>query len=100
MRLATYTKQPAERKDYDVDYAPWLEHDALDSLNDVQAEVVITSGPTDTPLVVESIEITTSTIKLWVSGGASGATYKVDLTVKTQYARIDQSELVFKVKEI
>lgn len=102
MKLATYSKQPGERKDYDVDYAPWLEHDANDSLNDVQATVTVTSGTDDdgATLQVESIEITATIIKLWVSGGVNGVTYKVDLTVKTQFGRIDECELVFKVKEI
>lgn len=101
MKLATYSKQPVERKDYDVDYEPWLEHDAEDTLDDVQAVVHVISGPEDEPrLVVESIEITATRAKLWVSGGVDGATYKVDITAKTQRNRIDQSELIFKLKEV
>ena len=101
MRLATFSKQPIERKDYDIDYAPWLEHYTSDTLNDVQAAVIVTTGSdANKTLVVESIEITATTIKLWVSGGVHGASYKVELTVKTQYGRIDQCELLFKVKDI
>lgn len=100
MKLATFNKQPVERKDYDVNYAPWLEFDPQDTLNDVTASVTLLSGADANPLEVESIEITASVIKLWVVGGASGATYKVELTTKTQYRRIDQCELIFKVKDI
>lgn len=100
MRLATYNKQPAERKDYDIEYEPWLAHDTEDTLNDVLANVHVISGDSDLPLLVESIEITATRAKLWVSGGQSGATYKVEITAKTQRNRIDQSEIVFKVKDI
>lgn len=97
--LATFPKQPAERKDYDVDYADWLRFDPSDSLDAVEAVVLLTSGEASTPLVVERVDITATRAKLWVKGGADRATYKVEITATTQMGRIDQSELRFKVKD-
>lgn len=97
--LATYTKQPVERKDYDVDYADWLQYDPGDTLDSVDHAVTLLAGSEADPLVVERIDITANTAKVWVLGGAAGARYKVELTVTTQRGRIDQSELVFKVKD-
>ena len=39
-------------------------------------------------------------MKLWISGGTHGARYKVTATVTTTYERVDQSELIFTIKEI
>lgn len=97
--LATYTKQPAERKDYDIEFEKWLAHDDEDTLNDVQAVVRVKAGPTESPLLVERIDITATRAKLWISGGQDGATYKIEITTITQRGRVDQSELVFKVKD-
>ena len=43
---------------------------------------------------------TATTVKLWISGGTHGARYKVTVTVTTTYERVDQSELIFTVKDI
>lgn len=98
--IASYTKQPAERKDYDVFYDEWLSWDPDDTLDDVQAHVLQMSGPTEgVPLFVERIDITATVAKLWVSGGTNGARYKVEITTSTQRGRIDQSEIKFTIKE-
>ena len=39
------------------------------------------------------------TLKLWMSGGTAGATYKVSFVVTTAGGREDQSELKFNVRD-
>lgn len=99
MILKRWEKQPREFKDYDVEYSPWLAHDSQDSLDAVEAVVSCLTNPDDTSLEVVRIEHTETVIKLWVAGGTAGDTYKVELIVTTTVGRIDESELIFKVKD-
>ncbi|MDR0273868.1 MAG: hypothetical protein LBI48_00690 [Burkholderiaceae bacterium] len=96
MKLATYTQQPVEVKDYDIDYREWLA-----PMGDRIASVThsIRNAP-DGALLVDSSTFSIDHVKLWVRGGTDGARYEVEVTVTTEGGRTDQSELVFKVKEI
>lgn len=98
MILETYIKQPAEYKDYDVNYAEWLA-DPVDTLYDVTAAVECVSTPGNTELLVDRIDMTTTTCKLWIGGGTANEKYKITLNATTVGGRIDQSELVFKIKD-
>jgi len=99
MILATRTKQPGEEKDYDIDYAPWLlpMDDSLDEIEDVVVECI--TDPADTSLVCLESALTATTCKLWMSGGTDGQRYKVTVQVRTVGGRLDESELVFKIKD-
>lgn len=98
MILETYIKQPAEYKDYDVNYAEWLA-DPVDTLFDIATTVECLTTPADASLAVHHADITTTTCKLWISGGTVNEKYKVTLTATTVGGRIDESELIFKVKD-
>lgn len=97
MILAKYEKQPAEVKDYDIDYSEWL-GPAADTVDVPTATVTSATEPVPT-LEVDSIEQTTTAVKLWISGGTAGVSYKVTVQMITAGGRLDESELVFKVKE-
>lgn len=99
MILETYTKQPSEFKDYDIDYSVWLS-DPVDTLFDVTTSVECVSTPGNTSLTVQRVDMTQQTVKLWVAGGASGEKYKITVRATTTGGRIDESELVFKVKDV
>ena len=99
MILKRYTKQPVEVKDYDIDYGEWLAPVA-DDLDAVQTLVECLSDPDDTSLQVDSAPFTATTVKLWISGGTHGECYKVTITVTTSAERVDQSELIFTIKDI
>lgn len=99
MILEKYTKQPAERKDYDVDYTPWFLSDPADSLDDVAVSVDCLTDPVDAALVVDSVQITDRVAKLWVRGGTDRHKYKLTLLATTTVGRIDESELTFTIKD-
>lgn len=99
MILETYTKQPSEHKDYDIDYSVWLA-DPVDTLFDIAAAVECVSTPGDASLTVQRIDMTLQTVKLWIAGGASGEKYKITVRATTTGGRIDESELAFKVKDV
>lgn len=98
MILATYTKQPAEFKDYDVGYTQWLAPigDVIDS---VEASVLCLTDPADAALIIDRIENTSTLVKLWVRGGTANMKYKITIKVSTPAGRLDESELIFKLKD-
>lgn len=98
MILETYIKQPAEYKDYDVNYADWLAS-PVDTLYDVATIVECVSAPGDTTLVVDRVDMTATSCKLWISGGTANEKYKITLNATTTGGRLDQSELIFKIKD-
>lgn len=99
MILSTFLKQPAEVKDYDIDYSQWLTPMG-DTLSNVEAGIVCLTDPADTSLVCNAVFTATTTAKFWVAGGTAGNKYKLTATATTNGGRVDQSELIFKVKEI
>lgn len=97
MILATYEKQPAEYKDYDIDYLKWLTP-ADDVISTVTATVTSTTEETPT-LAVDVIQNTVYVAKLWVSGGTTNVKYKITVLMTSADGRIDESELIFKIKD-
>lgn len=99
MRLATFTKQPSEDKDYDVDYSPWLDP-MEDTLDDIPIPVITClTDPDDTSLECYDHGHTTHVAKFWVRGGTAGYRYKLTIQATTVIGRLDESELIFKIKE-
>jgi hypothetical protein len=97
MILAKYEKQPAEVKDYDIDYADWLipAEDTIDFIT-----TTVTSETEATPtLEVDYTEQTITLAKLWISGGTVGTQYKVTVFMTSVGGRIDESELIFNIKD-
>ncbi len=92
MRLGTVNKQPAERFSYTVNYV-----DALTSGDNLQTA---TASVFPEGLIVNNLGVYDPRVKLWVSGGSNGVTYKVTLTVNTADGRVFQDEMVFKIKEL
>lgn len=98
MILQQWARETPDVKDYDIDYAPWLDPVA-DTLYDITATVRCLTSDDDS-LVVDRIDITATTAKLWISGGQSGQRYRVRViaTTSSTPARIDASELDFTVR--
>ena len=91
MILATYTKQPAEVLDYDVEYADFL--GGVDTLASV-THAVAPSG-----LTVSLVSIIDTRVKVWVSGGVNGMTYKVTLVATTADGRVKEADFKIRVKD-
>lgn len=89
--LNTFTKQPSDVLDYDVDYTDFLSPG--DSLASATATVSPAGLVVHTPLVVGNI------IKLWVEGGVDGTKYKVTVNTVTALSRTKEDELVFRIKD-
>lgn len=92
MILATYTKQPDEVLDYDIDYTDWLDGDTL-----LGAEAAV--SPSGELTVLDPMPIVGDRVKIWASSGVSGGSYKVEVTITTNGGRVKQDEVRIRVKE-
>lgn len=90
--LAKFEKQPADRQDFDIDFA-----DYLAGLSDTGLSAVVEAEP-GIDLVLHSL--IGNTVKVWLAGGVDGSSYKVSVTLTTVGGRIKQVEFVVKVKEV
>jgi hypothetical protein len=102
--LGTYTQQPHEVLDYDIDFIDWIpDSDTIISASSV-ATVVFTASltpPADLILGVPLIDpVTDQVVKQWVSGGTNKTTYKIQLTAVTAEGRTKEAEFKLKIKEI
>lgn len=93
MILGTFIKQPADTMDYDINYSEWL------TFNDNVQEAAILIEGSDSTLIKVSHFINDPVIKIWLSGGTAGITYKVTCTMTSADGRIRQDEFKMKIKE-
>lgn len=93
MRVGTITQQPTERKWYSIDYREAL--DADDRLSSVEAVAV------DPPeLTVVPVLPSDDRVRLQVSGGQDGATYKITVQVRTVSDELWEDELIARIKAV
>jgi len=93
--LGTFTMQPADEWDYDIDYSRWMT--ASDGLSEnVAPEVTVTPEG----LTVESVtrDYDNRRVKVWLSGGEDGQRYKVEVTTRTSEGRVRQDEFFIIVR--
>lgn len=98
MLLEKFIKQPAEVKDYNVDYSKWLTP-ISDAIASYTTAVTCPAFPADTSLTINSVVASSNGLKLWIGGGTSGRTYKITIRITTTGGRIDESELLFIVRD-
>lgn len=87
-----FLKQPADQLDYDLDFSDWLSND--DTIVGAQA---VSSVPDE--LEISSVTVSDQAVKVWVSGGLDGSTYKVTTTVTTAEGRIKELDFKIRVKD-
>lgn len=98
MKIGQDTKQPQEVDDKDVDFGDWMP--AGDGLDRVETEVRLLSGPDTDPLTADKTENTPTLSKVWLSGGADGARYRVQVRAFTLLGRVKEAEFDISVKEV
>lgn len=90
--LGTYPKQPLERLDYDIDFSEWLSTgDTIVSASVIAATGIVAEAPL--------VDATQKIVKVWITGGTSGGTYKIQVTAITSEGRIKEGEIRIKVRE-
>ena len=95
--LEKYEQQPNERLDYDIDFASLF----LSALGDTApgpAGVEVFAEPTG--ITVDDFELNQGKVKIWLTGGTNGVTYKITARVTTAQGRVKEAEIAVKVKEV
>jgi hypothetical protein len=92
MLLGVVIQQPSDSLDYDLDFSKWI-----GTSGDVVASTAVTSNPVG--LFVSAIVASPTRVKVWVSGGADGDEYSVEITTTTAGGRIKQDELAVRILE-
>lgn len=95
MILKTFTKQPAEIQDYDIDFTQYLESMGGDAAESFTTEV-------ETGLTLSNSLLTGGVVKVFLSGGTAGKTYKVTVRLTTGVGlvrRVREAEIAIKVRE-
>lgn len=90
--LGKFTKQPQEVLDYDVDFSEWFSN-----RGDVIASF---SASADSGVTVVSSALAGNVVKLVVSGGIDGASYKVTTRVTTTLGLVKEADFLIRVKEV
>lgn len=93
MRVGTITQQPTERKWYSISYSEAM--DADDRLSSVESVAVDPPGLTVMPVLP-----TDDRVRLQVSGGQDGTTYKVTVQVRTAADELWEDELIVRIKAV
>jgi hypothetical protein len=89
--LGKFTKQPVEVQDYDIDFTEYLA-----SQNDA---AISHSATADTGITIMASALTAGVVKVFVSGGTDGESYKVSATITTSGGRVKQGDILVRVKE-
>lgn len=93
--LGTFTQQPNEVMDYDLDFSNWL------PIGDTVSSVTLSVSPSMTMPPSYAINASGTVVKVWVyAGGVNGTTYKITARATTAEFRVKEAEIKVKVKEI
>jgi hypothetical protein len=90
--IGKFSKQPVEVQDYDIDFTEYLEFH-----NDYALSHTAFAS---TGITIQASALVDGVVKVFVSGGTDGNTYKVSATITTQGGRVKQGDILVKVKEV
>ena len=93
MRLGSFSKSPAERKRYAVDYSDWL------GVGETLSSYTLTSTPSG-GMTVDGASIATGNTVLvfFISGGTAGVQYTLDVNIATSSGQIKEDTVLFNVR--
>jgi hypothetical protein len=90
--LGKFDKQPAEILDYDVDFTDWFTN-----RTDAPSSHVATA---DDGITIVSATRSGNVVKVILSGGTSGTSYKITVRLTTTAALVKEADFVVKIKEV
>ena len=90
--LGIKQKNPADVLDFDLSYGSWLTED--DTITTVTTEVMPAGE-----LIVDSVQISSPDVKVWVSGGQDGSAYEIEVTAATTGGRVKVECFKIRVKD-
>lgn len=88
--MKTFTKQPNDYLDYDIDLSEWL------SPGD-EVENVVVEAPAG--ITLDRISTLPTRVKFWISGGTSGESYKFSPVIHTESRAKEVDFMIIVVEE-
>lgn len=88
--MKTFRKQPRDHLDYDIDLSLWLE--AGDEIENVEVEA-------PEGINLDQISVAPTRVKLWVSGGKTGQSYKFSPLIHTESRTKEVDFMIVVVEE-
>lgn len=88
-----FKKQSGEKLDYDRGFTDWLPEGDTITTVEVVLDVV-------GELVIEAFQFTGQVVKVWLTGGVNGSTYKITVTAATLGGRIKEDEFRLRIKDL
>ena len=109
-RMRTFRRQPLELLPYDIDFTEWLAPLLTDAFESAQVTVTGAIGGDVSDITVEDVillsedqagtTIPVARIKVWLSGGVDGATYKITARCDTDGGRRKEVDFRLKIVEV
>tara|TARA_R110002073_G_scaffold105507_1_gene238634 strand:- start:725 stop:997 length:273 start_codon:yes stop_codon:yes gene_type:complete len=90
--METFTKQPTELLDYDIDLSLWLK------TGDSVISTSVTSAPVG--LSIALTDVATSIPKVWISDGVDKVTYIITAIIATNQGRRKEVNFKLKLKDV
>jgi hypothetical protein len=91
--LQDWTKQPGETLDYDVSFVKWLERRAVPD----SATMAVVTAPDG--ITLHAFTLNNGVVKLWISGGTDGESYKFTILLTTAAGRVKEVEILIKIRD-
>ncbi len=89
-------KAPADQLDYDVEFERWLsDGDSVQSADAVTSTIENDAAP----LIIESVQLFGTIVKVWISGGTAGESYDTKVTATTAKGRVKEVCFIIRVAE-
>lgn len=88
--IAKITQQPNDRLTYDIDFGEWIPS------GDVVTTAVVSVDPVG---LTASYALQHPIVRLWLSDGTNGSTYKVTILASTAEGRQKEVEVQVKIRE-
>lgn len=100
MMLGRIQKQPADFLDYDIDFSKWLV--GTDFINEINVQITRDDGADlgEDDLEAKYVINNNPVVKLWLAKGVDRESYKIEITVATNGARVKQVELRVRMRDI
>lgn len=102
MIIGRFTKQPAEREAYAIEYEDDLaagDSMVADPAPTITIAAQVAAVPDPTPLALAALDATGTRVTLWLGAGSNGQSYKISVTAATASGRILQDEFIVKIKD-
>ena len=92
--LKKFNPQPTDYQDYDIDFNTWLA--SFTPVDTISGTPTIT---VDSGITLASSSFAGGILKVWMTGGINGGSYKLTARATTTAGRIKTVEVVFRVAD-